>query len=169
MFVDGLHCIFWRMVQYLSQSIIYSVQRLIVILDRGSILWRCQSPYHQQRWQVCRSLWWILVHPRVSPYLCSTFHHITTLEKTTCRQCSILINLLRWRPSGLPVLGCCSFSELSGTFWLSDLVFPGLSDAVEASTFGSLTLYRVTKSIIGFDFAVTISSLALSAIRCAAS
>ena len=36
--------------------------------------------------------------------------------------------------------------------------FTGLSDAVEASTFGSLTLYRETKFIIGFDFAVTLSS-----------
>ena len=33
--------------------------------------------------------------------------------------------------------------------------FPGLSDAVEVSTFGSLTLYRETKFIIGFDFVVT--------------
>ena len=42
--------------------------------------------------------------------------------------------------------------------WLSNLVFPGLSDAVEASTSGSLSLHRETKFIIGFDFAVTRSS-----------
>ena len=53
------------------------------------------------------------------------------------------------------VLGCCTFHDLRGTFWLSDLVFPGLSDAVEASTFGSLTRYRDTKFSIGFDFDVT--------------
>ena len=35
---------------------------------------------------------------RVSPYLCSTFHQISTLEKTTCRQCSILSSLMSWRP-----------------------------------------------------------------------
>ena len=46
----------------------------------------------------------------------------------------------------------------------SDLVFPGLSDAVEANTFGSLTLYRETKFIIGFDFAVTLSSPASSCV-----
>ena len=60
--------------------------------------------------------------------------------------------------TGLPVLVCCTFNELSGTFWLSDLVFPGLSDAIEASTFGSFMLYRETTFIIGFDFAVTLSS-----------
>ena len=36
--------------------------------------------------------------------------------------------------------------------------FPGLSDAVEGSTTGVLTLHRETKFIIGFDFAVTLSS-----------
>ena len=40
--------------------------------------------------------------------------------------------------------------------------FPNLSDAVEASTLGSLTLHRETKFIIGFDFAVTLSSPASS-------
>ena len=50
--------------------------------------------------------------------------------------------------TGLPVLGCCTFNELRGTFWLSDLVCTGLSDAVEASTFGSHTRYRDTKFII---------------------
>ena len=34
--------------------------------------------------------------------------------------------------------------------------FPGLSDAVEASTSGFLSLRRETKFIIGFDFAVTL-------------
>ena len=36
--------------------------------------------------------------------------------------------------------------------------FPPISDAVEANTLGSLTLHRDTKFIIGFDFAVTLSS-----------
>ena len=49
--------------------------RMTVTLEKGSILWRCQSPYHH-RWQIC--------HPRVSPFLLSTFHQISTLEKTTC-------------------------------------------------------------------------------------
>ena len=38
------------------------------------------------------------------------------------------------------------------------MVFPVLSDAVETSTFGSLKRYRETKLLIGFDFAVTLSS-----------
>ena len=53
--------------------------------------------------------------------------------------------------TSLPVLVCCTFNELRSTFWFSDLVFSGLSDAVEASTFGSLTRCRHTKFIIGFD------------------
>ena len=67
--------------------------------------------------------------------------------------------------TSLPVLGCCSVHELRG-IWRSYLVFPGLSDAnaVEASTLGFLTLHRETKFIIGFDFAVTLSSPASSCV-----
>ena len=36
--------------------------------------------------------------------------------------------------------------------------FSPLSDAVEASTSGVLSLHRETKFIVGFDFAVTLSS-----------
>ena len=36
--------------------------------------------------------------------------------------------------------------------------FPGLSDAVEGSTTVVLSLHRETKFIIGFDFAVALSS-----------
>ena len=56
-----------------------------------------------------------------------------------------------------PVLRCCSVHELRGIS-LSNLIFPRLSVAVEASTSGSLSLHRETKFIIGFDFAVTLSS-----------
>ena len=38
------------------------------------------------------------------------------------------------------------------------LFSPGFSDAVEASTARVLSLHRETKFIIGFDFAVTLSS-----------
>ena len=68
------------------------------------------------------------------------------------------------RKTGLPVPVCCTLNELRGTFWLSDLVFPGFSDAVETSTFGSLTRHRETKFITGFDFAVTLSSPASSCV-----
>ena len=66
--------------------------------------------------------------------------------------------------SGLQVLVCCTFDELRGTFWLSHLVFTGLSDAVEAITFGSFTRYRDTKFIIVLDLAVTLSSPASSCV-----
>ena len=53
-------------------------------------------------------------------------------------------------------------SEVRSDF--QNLFSSGLSDAVEASTFGSLTLYRETKFIIGFDFAVTLASPAASCV-----
>ena len=62
-----------------------------------------------------------------------------------------------------PVLRCCLVHELRGN-WLSYLVFTGLFDAVEASTSGVLSLHRETKFIIGFDFAVTLSSPASSCV-----
>ena len=42
--------------------------------------------------------------------------------------------------------------------------FPWLSDAVEGSTSGVFSLHRETKFIIGFDFAVTVSSPAFSCV-----
>ena len=41
---------------------------------------------------------------------------------------------------------------------------PGFSDAIEASTLGSLTRHLDTKFVIGFDFAVTLSSPASSCV-----
>ena len=38
------------------------------------------------------------------------------------------------------------------------MVFTGLSDAVDARASGVLSLHHETKFIIGFDFAVTLSS-----------
>ena len=55
---------------------------MIVILEKGSILWRCQSPIS------------------------------SSMTNLSC--------------TGLTVLVCCTFNELRGMFWLSDLVFPGL-------------------------------------------
>ena len=66
--------------------------------------------------------------------------------------------------TGLPVLVCCTFNGLRGTFWLSDVVSPRFSDAVEASTVGSLTRHLDAKFIIGVDFAVTLSSPASSCV-----
>ena len=89
-FVDVLHCIFSKKKNPTSFALDHSrCSRMIVILEKSSILWRCQSPYHH-RWQTC--------HKRVSPYLWSTFHQISTLEKTTCHQCSILRSLMSLGP-----------------------------------------------------------------------
>ena len=73
-------------------------------------------------------------------------------------QHSILSSLMSSASTtGRPFYDAAQFRELRGN-WLSCLVFPGLSDAVEGSTPGVLSLHRETKFIIGFDFAVTLSS-----------
>ena len=97
------------------------------------------------------------------PYLFPTFHQISTLEKTSCRQCSILSSLVSKRPSQVSLFLVAAHSSSSEILDFQ-IWFPGLSDAVEASTFGSLALYRETKFIIGFDFAVTLSSPASSCV-----
>ena len=62
------------------------------------------------------------------------------------------------RPLQVSPFLVAAHSTSSEVFDFSYLVFTGLSDAVEASTLGFLTLHRETKFIIGFDFAVTLSS-----------
>ena len=47
-FVNVFHCIFWRLVHYHSQSIIHPFQEWSWSQKKGSILWRCQSPYHHR-------------------------------------------------------------------------------------------------------------------------
>ena len=48
--------------------------------------------------------------------------------------------------TSLPVLGCCSVHEFGGTFWLSDLVFTGLSDVLGLSD--NENLFTVLISIL---------------------
>ena len=52
------------------------------------------------------------------PYLCSTFHQISTLEKTTCRQCSILRSLMSQRP--IRVSPCLFAAHLTNSEVRSD-------------------------------------------------
>ena len=80
----------------------------------------------------------------------------TVLESMSSSS-TINMSLCSANATGRPVLWCCAVRLLRRN-WLSCLVFTGLSDAAEASTFGSLTLQRETKFIIGSDFAVTLSS-----------
>ena len=73
---------------------------MTVTFAKGSILRRCQSPYHRHQWQTCLCAGWkdpLVAHTRVSPFLLPTFHQISTLEKTTFRQCSILSSLMSKR------------------------------------------------------------------------
>ena len=107
---------------------------MIVILERSSILWRCQKPYHH-RWQTCQK--------RVSPYLCSTCHHISTLENNTCRQYSILSSLMSWRPIQV------SPHLLATHLTNSEVRSFGFTRAFRCSrpsAFGSLTRCSYTKS-----------------------
>ena len=63
--------------------------RMIVTLEKGLILWRCQSPYHY-RWKTC--------HLRVFPFLLPSLHQMSTLEKTIFRQHSTLSSLMNKCP-----------------------------------------------------------------------
>ena len=120
---------------------------MIVILKEGSILRRCQSPYHH-RWQNC--------HLRVSPYFFQHVVRLPHLRKPFFVSIPIWVASVNHRsPSSRLLLIPRAQKYL--TFRSG---FPGLSDAVEKSTFGSLTLYRETKFIICFDFVVILSSLA---------
>ena len=66
------------------------------------------------------------------------------------------------RPKQVSLFFDAAHSTSSEVIDLHIWVFPGLSDAVEASTSGVHSLHRETKFIIGFDFAVTLSSPASS-------
>ena len=65
--------------------------------------------------------------------------------------------------TGLPVPVCCTSNELRTLLTFRFGVRP-VSDAVEASTVGSLTRHLDTKFVIGFDVAVTLSSPASSCV-----
>ena len=65
--------------------------------------------------------------------------------------------LVSLQTTGFPVLSYISVCALRG-LWLSCLVFPGLSDAVDDRAGGGLSMLRAIKLIIGLDFAVTLSS-----------
>ena len=52
--------------------------------------------------QICLCAEWtnrLVVHLQVSPFLLPALHQISTLEKTTCRQCSNQSSLMSWRLS----------------------------------------------------------------------
>ena len=66
--------------------------------------------------------------------------------------------------TGLPVPVCCTFHSRAQIYFLTFRFGVFFSDAVEASTVGSLTRHLDTKLVIGFDFAVTFSSLASSCV-----
>ena len=63
-----------------------------------------------------------------------------------------------------PFLAAAAHSTSSEVVDFHVWVFHKLSEAVEASTSGVLTLHRETKFIIGFDVAVTLSSTSSSCV-----
>ena len=98
-----------------------------------------------------------------APILLPTCHQISTLEKTNSCQHSTLSSSMKERPSQVS-RSCLRLIPRAQRYLTFICGFPGLSDAVEASTLGSLTLHRETKFIIGFDCAVTLSSPASSCV-----
>ena len=85
-FVKVLHCIFWRTVQNLSQSVIHFIREWTWFLRKVRFCGsgRVHVNIDDQ----------LVGHRQVSPYLLSTFHQFSALEKTTCRHWSILRSLM---------------------------------------------------------------------------
>ena len=105
---------------------------------------------------------------RVFPFYYPSMHQISTLEKTKFHQHSIRSSLVSVRVQrvGALLLSKQRVSLFYRTYQLVDsedfdyrvFVFTGLSDAMEDSADGALSLLRAIKFIIGLDFAVTLSS-----------
>ena len=89
---------------------------------------------------------------------------ISALEKTTVRQRSILSSLMSWRPTQVSLFLVAAHSTSSEVFDFQIWFSHRLSDAVEGSADGALSLLRAIKFVIGFDFAMTLSSPALSCV-----
>ena len=96
----------------------------------------------------------MVVHKQVSLFLLPSIHQISTLEKTNSCQHSTLSNLMSKHLKQVSLFFDAAHSMSSEVV---DFHI-GLSDAVEASTSGVLSLDHETKFIIGFDFAVILSS-----------
>ena len=94
------------------------------------------------------------------------FHQISALEKTTCRQCSILRSLMSQRPIRVsPYLLAAQLksSEVRSDFQIR--CSPGFSDAIEVSTIGSLARHlSIPNSSSALIFAVTLASPAPSCV-----
>ena len=86
--------------------------------------------------------WVNCCNPRISPFLLPTFRQISTHEKTTFRQCSILSCLMSERAPQVSLFLVAAQSMSSEVFDFHDLVFPGLSDAVRRNSSSALILLR---------------------------
>ena len=108
---------------------------------------------------------------QVSPFYHPSTHQISTLEKTKFYQYPILSSLISvlfqrvggardWYHGKQQVSPFYRTSQLEHSEDFDFLVwfFTGLSDAVDNSVDGALSLLRAIKLIIGLDFAVTLSS-----------
>ena len=102
---------------------------------------------------------------QASPYLFSTFHQISALEKTTCRHCSILRSLMiqpALRVS--PYLFAAHLTSSEVLFDLQILCSPGFQTQLRQARSDSWHGISIPNSVIGFDFAVTLSSPASSCV-----
>ena len=165
MFVDVLHCIFWKNGP-ISFAIDHSpCSRMIVTLKErfDSVAVSESISSSMTNLSVC----WVNGCPPTGPTALAPniFIRCPLLRRPLVVNVPFLRSLMSQRPSQVSLFlfaAHSTSSEVRSDFQM--WVFPGLSDAVEASTFGSLTLYRETQLIIGFDFAVTLSSPASSCV-----
>ena len=157
MFVAVLCCIFWRLVLNLSHSIIHTCARMIWILTTlsdSATVSESISSSSTINLSVCsvNKTGWL-----INKSLRSYFHHIIRLP--LLRRASF-INIpfwvawwvcffkSRWRSwlvsrqtTSFTVVSNISTCALRG-LWLSCLVFPGLSDAVDDRADGGLSMLR---------------------------
>ena len=118
--------------------------------------------WEKRVWDVCAPPWG---QQQVSHrYIIHQFIRFPLIRRPSFINIPCSFSTSRWRSwlgsrqtTGFTVLSYISACALRG-FWLSYLVFPGLSDAVDDRADGGLSMLRAIKLIIGLVFAVTLSS-----------
>ena len=98
-------CIFWGLVQHLSQSMIPLCSRTTVTSTKGPILWWCQNPYHRPQWQTCLCAGWTnpagcpptslsVLAPNISPNFHSWEDHLSSMFHASAHHKSPCSSLL---------------------------------------------------------------------------
>ena len=156
MFVAVFFCIFWGLVLPRSHLIIHLVSEWSGFQRH---FWFCFGVRIHLIVFNNESVRVLVRIQQVALFYLPSIHQISTLEKTKFNQHSILSRLMRKRIHWVaPFYDAAQFASSEEIDFHVCFFFPGLSsDAVEGTS-GDLSLRRETKFIIGFDFAVTLSS-----------